>query len=248
MDGNRFSKHLKRFLASNISPGALIYLEEHEAHHLAKVLRLREGSKIILIDGLGNEYLGKIVEIKRTQVKVLVKEFLRREPLPQVEIIFFLPLLKKENTSFLIEKAVELGISKVILITTERTIIRPGEDLRSKLERRALQALKQCHRLWALKIEGPLNLTSINIQADFKIFAYEKETKQNLYELFKSFSGKRVAIISGPEGGFSEREAKFLLQKGFKPVSLGPYIMRAETAAFYLMSIAHYTCQLGLRL
>ncbi len=245
MGNARSPKILNRFLAYNIHPGALIYLEESEAHHLCHVLRMKDGAEIILIDGRGHEYLGKVQEIRRSLVKVLVTEFVRKEPPPQREIIFLLPILKKEKTSFLVEKAVELGISKVVVLNTERTVVRPGQDFRSKLERRALQALKQCRRLWALNIEGPLDLNLLKVEADLKVFAYERETKQTLPKLLEGFSGKSLAIISGPEGGLSGKEVEFLIKEGFKPVSLGPYIMRAETAAFYLMSIAHYTCLLG---
>ncbi len=241
MGDARSQKSLNRFLAQGLSPGASIWLDEGEAHHLIHVLRLKEGARVILIDGGGHEYLGEVQRIKRKEAKILVLKLLRKEPPLEQEITLLLPLLKKENTSMLVEKAVELGLKRVVLLLTERTVVHGEQRLREKLKKRALQALKQCRRLWALEIEGPISLQSLREEAELKILAYEGEEERSLKEVLEGFSGKSLALLSGPEGGFANSEVEFLRNKGFIPVSLGPYILRAETAAFYLMSVARYT-------
>ncbi len=240
MGDARSQKSLNRFLAQGLSPGALVWLDEGEAHHLIHVLRLKEGAQVILIDGCGHEYLGEVQSIKRKEAKILVLRLLREEPPPEKEITLLLPLLKKENTSMLVEKAVELGLKRVVLLITERTVVHGDKRFREKLNKRALQALKQCRRLWALEIKGPISLQNLREEAELKILAYEGEEEHSLKEVLEGFSGKSLALLSGPEGGFSGPEVEFLRSKGFISVSLGPYILRAETAAFYLMCVARY--------
>jgi len=239
MGAPRPQKALSRFLAKGLSPGAQIYLDEGEAHHLTRVLRLKEGAEVILIDGEGHEYLGVVERIRRKEVLVLSKRELRAEPPPEKEITVFLPLLKRELTAFLTEKAVELGVTRLVPFFSTRTVAKAGENFRKRLEERALQALKQCRRLWALRIEEPSPLEALEIAADLKLMAYEAEKERSPKGLLACFSGRSLALISGPEGGFALKEAELLKEKGFLPITLGPYILRAETAALYLMSLAH---------
>jgi len=235
----RLTEGLNRFLAQGLSPGALIELDPTEAHHLSRVLRLGPGAQILLLNGQGQEYLGTVERIRRRAVYVKVHILVREEPPPDKDLILGLPLLKKEHSLFLAEKAVELGITKLIPFTSSRTVAKAGPYFEARLRTRALQALKQCRRLWSPQILPPKNLEDLKIAAALKVFAYEKAPEKTLKEVLKSFNGSSLALLSGPEGGFSKEEATFLQEKGFIPVSLGPYILRAETASFYLMSQAH---------
>ncbi len=244
MDHACLSKGLARFLAEGINLGTTYLLDPEESHHLKNVLRLKEGEKIILLDLAGKEYLGKIVKLDKKGVLVKAQRLLRQEKPLKPELIFLLPLLKKDWLAFLVEKAVELGVSQVIPVITERTVVKPGANFTAKLEKRARQSLKQCRRLWPLKIQKPFSLSQAakNIVADLKIFAYENEKERTLVDVLDVNSKvEKVVFTSGPEGGFSPKEAKILKECGFESIGLGSFILRAETAALYLMSVAHFT-------
>ncbi len=230
---------LNRFLAQGLSPGALIELDPAEAHHLSRVLRLGPGAQILLLNGQGQEYLGTVERIKRRAVYVKVHTLVRQEPPPNKDLILGLPLLKKEHTLFLAEKAVELGMTKLIPFISKRSVAKPGPHFEKRLRSRTLQALKQCRRLWAPEILSPQDLKDLKIEASLKVFAYEKAQGKTLKEVLDAFEGSSLALLSGPEGGVATDEVELLERKGFIPVSLGPYILRAETASFYLMSQAH---------
>ncbi len=237
MGDARSKKALARFLAPGATRGQKIFLSPEEAHHLRDVLRLRPGEEVLLLDTSGREFLGRVERIRRGEVLVAVGELVRTEEPPK-EITFLLPLLKKDHLSFLVEKAVELGIKRVMLVKTARTVPHAKEGIREKLYRRAAQALKQCGRLYALEIEGPLALEeAAKLPAARKVFAYEAGGEKLPAEALVAES---LLVLSGPEGGFSPEEVRKLQEEGFESVTLGRYILRAETAAFYLMCMAHH--------
>ncbi len=239
MGASRSQKTLARFLAPKIELKSPYFLSPEESHHLKDVLRLKEGTWIRLLDLEGKEFLARVEKLGK-KVLVRAEKILRQEPPPKVQVILLLPLLKKELLSFLVEKAVELGITEIIPFYSSRTIVKASPKLREKLEKRALQSLKQCGRLWPLKIYQPLSLReALSLEAEKKIVAYEREEKVTLKNILESFSAQKLLLASGPEGGFSEEEISLLKDAGFLSVSLGPLTLRAETAAFYLMCVSH---------
>ena len=234
-------KALARFLAPGAVPGQRVLLDPKESHHLQHVRRLKEGAEILLLDLKGHEFKGRVQKLGR-RVWVEVTELVREETPKSPELILGLPLLKKDHLSFLVEKAVELGLSRVILYFSKRTVVKPGPNLIPKLEFRAAQSLKQCARLWPLVIEGPKPLFQVaEEEASYKLVAYEKEKNLSLKEALNRIPSNpgKLFFLSGPEGGFSPEEVSFLQEKGFLLAHLGDKILRAETAAFYLISVAH---------
>ncbi len=229
-------------MAPGAVPGQRVLLDPQESHHLQHVRRLREGAEILILDLKGHEFKGRVQRLGR-RVWVEVLELVREEAPKAPELVLGLPLLKKDHLSFLVEKAAELGVSRVILYCSRRTVVKPGPNLVPKLGARAAQSLKQCGRLWPLIIDGPKPLSSLaEEEVPYKLVAYEKEKSLSLKEVLKRIPSRpdKLLFLSGPEGGFSPEEASFLQQKGFFLVHLGDQILRAETAAFYLMSVAHF--------
>jgi len=221
-------------------------LNPEEAHHLRHVLRLGPGAKILLLDTQGKEYLARVERTARREVWVKVEKLWRQEPPFTKEIILALPLLKRDLLGFLVEKAVELGIHTVVLMETQRSVAKERRNLRQKLERRALQALKQCRRLWSLHLEGPWPLAKVaRMEAHKKLVAYEREENPLSPASFNIENHQRLLLVSGPEGGFAPEEIALFYTQGFESISLGSYILRAETAAFYLMCLAHSQNFLG---
>lgn len=237
--GNRF------FIDFEGSEG---FLPPGEAHHAIRVLRKREGDEVRLIDGKGREFRGKIFEInwkKRTPlVRVKIEGLLREQKESPYEIIAIIPLLKGDRTEFLIEKGTELGVTSFFIYISEHTVVRVQEFRGERFLEKAISSLKQSGRLILPKIEfvGELKdwLSGLDDACEeMRIVAHRESSvifRSFVEELFNS-SIRRIYFAVGPEGDFSEEELTLLREKNFKPLSLGPYILRTETAFCVLCGI-----------
>uniref|UniRef100_A0A7V4N3H9 Ribosomal RNA small subunit methyltransferase E n=1 Tax=Thermodesulfobacterium geofontis TaxID=1295609 RepID=A0A7V4N3H9_9BACT len=220
------------------------FLSEEESHHLIRVFRKKEGEKIKLIDGKGNEYEGEIVEIikkgKKIKVRVKVLKLLRKEKPSLIKTIALIPLLKGDKTEFLIEKGVELGINEFIPFQSDYSVVKASFKLEKRLKTKAINALKQSGRLYLPEINPPVilkNFLSKNpFSSSLKLVALPEKGifLEKLME--KLINSKEIVLISGPEGGFSKEEEELLKEKNFIPILLSPYILKAETASLSLMS------------
>ncbi len=237
--GNRF------FFTFEGSSG---FLSEEESHHLLRVLRKREGEKIRLINGKGKEYEGEIVNIvkkgKSLKAEVKLLKLLRKEePLPK-KIIALIPILKGNKTEFLVEKGTEFGITEFIPFKSDYSVVKASPRLGNRLKAKAISALKQSGRLYLPEIKPFVILKDFlsgnSFSNAFKIVALPE--KGISFETFLKgvINSKEIVFISGPEGGFSKEEIKLLKEKGFFSLFLSPYILRAETAGFSLMSIISF--------
>ncbi len=233
--GNRFFFTFK---------GKIGFLSEGESHHLIRVLRKKEGEKIKLINGMGVEYEGEIIEIvkkgKTLKAKVKILKLLRKENLPSKKIIALIPLLKGDKTEFLIEKGTELGITKFIPFQSDYTVVKPSYKLKERLKIKAINALKQSGRLYLPEINSPVNLkvflSENPFSSSFKIVALPTGELYLRDLANKVFNSKEIVLISGPEGGFSKDEENLLKNQRFISFSISPYILKAETASLSLMS------------
>jgi len=222
-------------------------LPQDEAHHAIRVCRKKEGEKLLLINGKGKEFLGKILKISdkksRLEVEVEILEVIREEKRKDIEVIALIPLLKGDKTEFLIEKGTELGIDTLLIYQSTHTIPKLTPQKMERFRAKALSALKQSGRLYLptlLALENLLNfLTSLEEEKEvLKILASpegEYSPKELYVELSKNY--QRIYLLSGPEGGLSQRELEIAEKKGFFKVKLSPYILRSETASFLLMSL-----------
>lgn len=221
------------------------FLSEEESHHLIRVLRKKEGEKIKLINGKGEEYEGEIVEVlrkgKELKVRVKILKLLRKEePLPK-KITALIPVLKGDKTEFLVEKGTELGITEFIPFLCDHSVVKPSSKLIHRLKTKSINALKQSGRLYLPEIRATVVLKDFlsknPFPQSFKIVASpEKEISFETF-LEKIVNSKEIVLISGPEGGFSKEEKELLKKLEFVPLPLSPYILKAETASFSMMSI-----------
>ena len=153
----------------------------------------------------------------------------------------FFALAKGDKIDTVIQKATELGVARIVLINTERCVVKyEGKDTNKKLERFskiAKEASEQSHRLRIPEIVGPINLNDVDqYMCDVNLLAYEKVAGKT-DNIPLEFKGNSVSAMIGPEGGFSEKEVELLQKKGFSLISLGKRILRTETAAFYILSV-----------
>ncbi len=224
------------------------FLSEEESNHLIKVLRKKRGDRIKLINGKGFEFEGCILEIvkqgKSFIAKVRICRILRKEELPPKKIFSLIPLLKGNKTEFLIEKGTELGINAFIPFYSEHSVVKPPKKLMERLKKKAISALKQSGRLFLPEIFPVIDLKTALLKDDFRdalrISASIKgnlDVKKLLNDIKKY---KKIVIISGPEGGFSKVEEELLEKRGFIPIKVSPYVLRAETASLVLMGILSF--------
>ena len=211
--------------------------------HMIKVLRLRTGDDVTLFDTESYEHYGKIADIGRRELTVEIAESRRVHTDSPLEITLLQGLPKADKMDYIIEKATELGVHKIVPVITERSQVRPS-DKKKRWERIALEASKQCGRTKATVIENTLDFTeALNIHNNSElciIFHVNYDTSIKEY-LKKSLQLPRnIIILIGPEGGFSEHEVLLASEMGFTSLGLGPRTLRTETASLAVLSIIQF--------
>jgi 16S rRNA (uracil1498-N3)-methyltransferase len=205
-----------------------------EAHHLARVCRLRPGDPVCLFNGDGSEYPALVRSITRQSVAL---EIVAVES-PTRELGFHLqvaaPLPKGDRAQFLVEKLTELGVASYVPIRSERSVVHPGEGKLDKLQRHVVEASKQCGRNVLMRVEPLTDWQSYckrNVLPAVRILGHPGKAGQEWPR------GQDTAIAVGPEGGFTPEEVQYAQALGWQAVSLGPRILRVETAALALAAI-----------
>ena len=216
------------FVRSALGEGVRVELDAAQANYLGNVLRLGEGREVLLFDGASGEWLGRIVEAGKKRVTLAVERRTRdRENVPDLWLAF--APVKRAQTDWLVEKATELGIARLMPVITARTIVE-----RVKLERLesiAVEAAEQCNRTTVPEIAGPIPLARMLQRRDTerRLYFADELGGEPAATAFKPGPG---LILTGPEGGFTDDERIAIRDEGGAiPLSLGPRILRAETAA-----------------
>lgn len=212
-------------------------LTGQEANHASKVLRAREGDRLVVVDGLGNRYEGPIMQVtsKRVQVELEDKQYISAS---QPELILGMGIIKKrDRLEFAVEKAVELGAKHIVLFRSEHTV---KKNVRlDRLESIALSAMKQSLRSWLPDISVFYSVNEvIGHFSDAQCLMAYKKASSSIKESHASSLAdeERLLLLVGPEGGFSSGEAGHAKEEGARLVSLGSYRLRAETAVVTFMS------------
>ncbi len=213
--------------------GAIVH-DGVEAHHLATVCRLRPGSEVCLFNGDGRQYPARITAVARREVTL---EIVGVEQ-PERELPFTLevaaPLPKGDRSQFLLEKLTELGVTQFVPLACHYSNTHPRESKRDKLERYVIEASKQCGRNLLMKIDDLTTWESYvqsGDEGEMRILAHPGPTSR---ERKRPDDASKIRIAIGPEGGFTDAEVALALANGWETVSLGPRILRIETAAIAL--------------
>ncbi|WP_027308572.1 16S rRNA (uracil(1498)-N(3))-methyltransferase [Caloramator sp. ALD01] len=225
-----------------------INITNDDVQHITKVLRLKIGDSIQICDGNENEYICDIVEINKKSVICQIKEKFKNRNESNINIVLFQGLPKAQKMELIIQKGVEIGVKEFYPIITERVVVKTdGKDISNKLERWnriAYEAAKQSNRGIIPTVNNLISFEEaldILKMFDLIVVPYEKEKSTSFKELFnESRDYKNIAVIIGPEGGFSEEEINIFIKNGFKPITLGPRILRTETAGLVASTILLY--------
>ena len=220
-----------------------IKLEPEDEHHLLHVMRMRQGDEIEVVAN-GILYLCKIDSTNPLTIYIVHKIDSDVELNTDVTLLF--ALTKGDRTDLVVQKATELGVKRIALIQSERTVVRYEEkDIAKKCARYQKimkEASEQSHRLIVPEMLGVFNLKKLpkEVFSDLNYVGYEKDAS-DVNGMFANFDkNKSITILIGPEGGFSEEEIDNLVKQGFIRTSLGKRILRAETAAIYALSVIGY--------
>jgi len=222
-----------------------VLLKDEYFNYIVNVMRLKEGTSIIINNNTEYDFLCKITEVNKKTLTLLVLNKTINENESKISTTLCQALVKAEKTELITQKIVELGLNKLIPFTSEFTVVKDNTQKLERLNKISEQASSQCGRSKTLQV-APIttlkNLPQLLKEYDLVLLAYEKATKP-LKEVLNSFLNlKNVALIVGSEGGFSETEVSYLQNelKNLKVVSLGNRILRAETAGIVLSAITMY--------
>lgn len=216
------------FVRKALAQSLQLELEGPQAHYLGNVMRLGEGDHLLLFDGCSGEWLGRIVTASKRRLTVLVEQQIREaEIIPEVWLAF--APIKRAQVDWMVEKATELGVARLLPVLTQRTMVERVKG--ERLEAIAIEAAEQCGRTRLPEIADPVALGKLLEQRDpaRRLYFADENGGEPASNAFKPGA---TMIIIGPEGGFTDEErATIRAAPNSVPVSLGPRILRAETAA-----------------
>ena len=237
-------KNLTRnFLDQKFSINKKIILEHSSSHHLLKVLRKKEGDKIILFDGKGNSCLGVITLISRSKLELEIIDVFERTLRSGVDINLGQSLIKSDPLHLVIQKATELGIVSFSPLITDHSVVRikATKNRNLKWNLIARNACEQCGENWLPTIADPIDLDqwASTVKSNLKIVLYPNADNKISDLEYKD----SVSLAVGPEGDFTNYEVDSLTEKGFIPVTIGKRILRAETAAISAISSVRFSAK-----
>lgn len=217
------------------------FLEDSDIHHIKKVMRCKNNDKIEIVYN-NKVYLCNIDDIEALELSVIDEYEEDREI--SIELTIAVALVQEQKFDMILQKLTELGVSSIIPIKTERSIVKIDENKKDKKYARwqmiCKEASEQSHRVTIPKIEEIISIKElINRKKDVNLICSLNElTKPLEYYLHKDIN--KILFVIGPEGGFSQKEEKYLIENGFECTTLGKRVLRVETAAIYVASIVNY--------
>jgi 16S rRNA (uracil1498-N3)-methyltransferase len=231
------------YIPQTLTPTATIQLDSESAHYLITVLRLKKGAELVVFNGEGNEYPAELIEARKESATVALRECVERDVESPLQTHLGLGISRGERMDLAIQKAVELGVSAITPLFTERCVVQldaSRKDQRLRHWRKVVQsACEQCGRNRLAEVFEPAKLDDwVRQQTGLRLFLHPHGGK-SLCELPPPDGP--VCLLSGPEGGFAEHERMTALQAGFVPLRLGPRVLRTETTALAALAAIQTT-------
>jgi 16S rRNA (uracil1498-N3)-methyltransferase len=236
-------------------------LRGSEAHHARDVLRLKRGDKAVLFNGRGRELTAEVTHASRDEVQWKPLHETETPPL-RCRITLGQAIPKGKNMDLIVQKAVELGAAEIAPVISERTIVDLDPDeaaqKQAKWQQVAIEAAKQCGQNWLPQVRVPRKLKDFfsdtsaptsdrpSLTSDLRLIGSLQTDARHLKDLLTSYvkdHGDRptsVLMLIGPEGDFTPAELSLAKSHGCQPITLGPIILRVETAAIYSLSVLSY--------
>ena len=223
----------------------LVLTGENAAH--ARVLRVQCGETVVVCDGAGEDLTCVVSDVSPGQISLVVQKRERSRAEPPVDCSVYMAYAKADKLEHVIQKATELGASEIVAFPSSRCVSRPDDrSLAKKLERWQKIAASAAEQSGRGRIPAVLTMPSYReaveraAQSELPLFPYENERTVSLRAAIGPAQFRTAAIMTGPEGGFSEEEVRLAEQAGMKICSLGPRILRCETAPLCALSAVLY--------
>ena len=240
------------FVKGNDISDGRITLRDGDAFHIARSLRMAVGDNLTVCDGEGTEYSVRLTKIRDEECECEILSTSESSSEPKAQITLYVAYPKADKLETVIQKAVELGASRIVPFESSRCIKRPKAEkidkVTARLSRIAEEAAKQCGRSKLPTVSAPIGYTAaINdaARADLALFCYEGECPMSIKDALRNAKEpKTVSVTVGAEGGFSEEEARAATSAGLLSVTLGPRILRCETAPLYALASLSYELEL----
>jgi 16S rRNA (uracil1498-N3)-methyltransferase len=227
-------------------------LQEGEAHHCLHVLRLGRGDRVVLFNGRGREITAEIASTDGGEVRLKKLHEAETPPL-RCRITLGQAIPKGKNMDLIVQKAVEIGAAEIAPILSDRTVVRLDEESaaskQSKWQAVAIEAAKQCGQNWLPGVETPQTMAAFFQQHrrfDLQLIGSLQSDAIHLKKILAEYStehGDRptsVLMLVGPEGDFTPAELSLARSHGCRPITLGPIVLRVETASIYCLSVLSY--------
>lgn len=232
------------YLPEPLQEGQIKELSEGQRHHLVSVLRLRPGDPLIVSNGQGKAWNARLAVTSSRRGAVSLGGELCIATEPSLRVYLAQALLKSTKMDLVIQKAVEIGVTGIIPVVSARSVPRwpQGEDNKMKRWKIIMEsAAAQSHRIYLPRLFAPVplqDLTELLAPETACLACWEEEKETSFHDVLQRRpSGNEVAVAIGPEGGFTEEEIIFLRSRGWRTVSMGPRILRAETASLVALSV-----------
>ncbi|MCC6579772.1 MAG: 16S rRNA (uracil(1498)-N(3))-methyltransferase [Phycisphaeraceae bacterium] len=225
-------------LAATLSDdrAAIVELDTEQSHHAGRVLRLREGEAVELLDGQGGIGSGTIVRLKPT-VAVRITAVCRDMP-PRPRITLAAAMPKGSHADEMVDQLSQLGADELTPLITQRSVVDPRDAKLDRLRKRAQEACKQCGRSRLMTINSPMTLDqALALPASLKLIALPEGVAMRGDELV---GADDVLTLIGPEGGWTDEERQAAIRAGCRPWRIAPHILRIETAAVAAASLLRY--------
>ena len=235
----------------NWNPGALT-LTGPEAHHCRNVLRLEAGDKVVLFDGRGREVTAEISAADSSEIRLRKLHEAKSPPL-RCQITLGQAIPKGKNMDLIVQKAVEIGAAEIAPILSDRTVVRLDEESaaskQSKWQTIAIEAAKQCGQNWLPQVHPPQTMAQFfenRWHFDLQLIGSLQSDAVHLKKILAEYCAEHgdrpagVLMLVGPEGDFTPAELSLARSHGCRPITLGPIVLRVETASIYCLSILSY--------
>jgi 16S rRNA (uracil1498-N3)-methyltransferase len=240
------------FLLSEKAENGVFEIRGDDARHISFSLRMRQGETLCVCDGEGTDYECRIVFMDGETVRLEVLSSHRTITEPPLDICLYQSVPKGDKFEYIVQKAVELGVSRIVPVYSSRCIVKPDAKSEEKkavrLSRIAHEAAKQCGRGRIPRIMPYMTYAeAIRAGGENAFICYENEKSFSLKSYLQTLSEKNassLAFFVGPEGGYSEAEVALAAQHGIPAVELGPRILRSETASGFVLSSLTYAFEL----
>src|SRR5207248_4528978 len=225
-----------------------------EAHHARDVLRMKIREKLVLFNGRGREITAEIAELGRDEIALRKLHEAETPPL-RCRIVLGQAIPKAKNMELIVQKAVEIGAAEIAPIVSDRTVVQIDSETaaqkQAKWQQIAIEAAKQCGQNWLPRVHAPRRLTEFFSSAseesfDLRLIGSLQPDARQLKKILEDYSSEHrdrprsVMMLVGPEGDFTPAELSLARRHGCQPITLGPVILRVETAALYCLSILSY--------